>query len=282
MISHKLLHALYSHCIAVAFFLLSAGVYASELSLLAGQERWLYREYNDQEQELDREQGRLDAYQLRARLDFTAEDSLHLGYLHSQGRIDYVGHSQAGEPLTTQTDETSKRGTISLRHRFGWLEIGVGAVKQSWARDIRAGSTQSGTPIAQLYEYYRWSGPLLELSTGYQWHRLQAQILLRAAQLSGDLMIDLTAVPVGNNGQLRNYGKPVLKLTDGYEASTELELRYAITSSWFVLLNYAQTYRAFPQSESVSVRSGWSSFSLHEPRSTNYLYRIDLGLGYRF
>src|SRR5690554_7282015 len=53
---------------------------AHELSLLVGEERWLYREYNSIKNELDREQGWLSSYETSAKLDVTNNSNIYLLY----------------------------------------------------------------------------------------------------------------------------------------------------------------------------------------------------------
>src|SRR5690554_7078519 len=51
---------------------------AHEVSLLVGEERWLYREYNSIKNELDREQGWLSSYETSAKLDVTNNSNIYL------------------------------------------------------------------------------------------------------------------------------------------------------------------------------------------------------------
>lgn len=270
-----------SHGYAVAFLLFPILTSASELSLSIGQERWLYREFGSQSEELDREQGWLGHYQASLELNLDAQNSLHFNYSQAQGRLDYVGQTQNdGTPLYTQTDERSLRASASLRHDFGYFSLGLGALKQSWDRDIEPGIATNGEQVAGLYEHYRWSGPLFELGTALAFAKFETQLWISGAVLSGDMQIDLTAAPV--NGQVRNYGKPIMQLKNGHEFSSVLELRYWLDSRWLIFFSHQQSLRTFPKSNSVRVQNGLSAFYVHEPKSTQYLQSLNLGLGWAF
>src|SRR5690554_8218571 len=90
---------------------------AHQFSLLVGEERWLYREYNSIKKELDREQGWLSSYETSAKLDVTNNSKIYLLYGYQRDPLQYVGATQEGKYHETVTDERTHKNIATWRDR---------------------------------------------------------------------------------------------------------------------------------------------------------------------
>ncbi len=241
---------------------------AHELSLLIGEERWLYREYNSENKELDREQGWLSALETALLLDITQRHKIHLLYAFQDDPLEYVGATQIGVYHRTITDERTHKNSATWRYYFESAYLGFGGQYQSWDRKIHA--TED---VLHLDEYYRWFGPVLELGWLKQYQRFKFELAGSAASLNGDLVVDLTHI---------GLNKPKLYLRNGYEVAASLQLSYQLSERWALKLKHNQGYRYFPQTDSVTDRRGAKQLTINEPESKNYFQGYWVGLNYQF
>lgn len=243
-------------------------VQAHELSLLIGEERWLYREYGVFDDELDREQGWLSGFETSLLWDINQQHKIYLFYAFQDDPLEYVGATQSGNPLQTITDEVTYKNIATWRYYLDNVYFGLGGQYQAWDREIRATNE-----ALHLNEYYRWFGPVLELGWFKQYQRLKFELAGSAASLNGDMVVDLTHA---------GLNKPKLYLRKGYEIGAVLKLSYQLSEQWALQLKHNQGYRYFPRTDPVIVRLGLNSESLVEPESKNYFQGYWAGLSYQF
>lgn len=261
-----------SRCLAAAFLFLQAfSVWAHELDLSLGAERWLYREYDFTDTELDREQGWLAQAQLRTELAVTEQHRVYALYRYQWGDIAYLGQTQSGAPLHTRSFADTRQAVLTWRYYWSPVFIGLGANQQSWDRRI-----QSTANTDKLYEYYRWQGYVLELGVLGRFGQTELRALANYSQNWGYMEADFSALKIG--GLVKNYGKPRMHFAYGEEAQLQLQLKHPLSQGWYTLLESYLGWRRFPESETVFVRN----LSFYEPKSTQLYLGINLGLGVRF
>lgn len=241
---------------------------ALELSLLIGEERWLYREYDVFNDELDREQGWLSSYETSAKLDVTNNSNIYLLYGYQNDPLQYVGATQEGKYHETVTHEKTHKNIATWRIYHEGLYIGLGGVYQSWDREI-----QANNGVKHLYEYYRWYGPVFEIGFLKQWDDIRVDFTAAASSLSGDLVVDLTHV---------DLNKPKLHLKSGLGYEAVIQISYSLTERWLLHAKHQQGYRYFPATDYVTDRRGFKHITLNEPESKNYYHGFWLGVGYQF
>ena len=242
---------------------------AHELSLLIGEERWLYREYSASNQELNREQGWLSGFETSLLWDINQQHKIYLFYAFQDDPLEYDGASQSlsggvTSPHQTITDEVNYKNIATWRYYFDNVYFGFGGQYQAWDREIRAAGD-----VLKLDEYYRWFGPVLELGWIKQYQRFRFELTSSAASLNGDMVVDLTHA---------GLNKPKLYLRKGYEIGAVLKLSYQLSEQWALQVKHNQGYRYFPRTDPVIV----SSRSLVEPKSKNYFQGYWAGLNYQF
>lgn len=246
---------------------------AHELSLLIGEERWLYREYSASNEELDREQGWLSGFETTLLWDIGQHHKIHLFYAFQDDPLEYDGASQslvggASSPLQTITDEVTYKNIATWRYYFDSVYLGFGGQYQAWDREIRAKGT-----VSHLNEYYRWFGPVLELGWFKQYQRLRFEVTGSAASLNGDMVVDLTHV---------GPDKPKMYLKNGYEVGAILKLSIQLSEQWALELKHNQGYRYFPKTDFVTALVLSEIWEINEPKSKNYFQGYWLGLSYQF
>ncbi len=243
---------------------------AHEVYFQAGTSRWFYQEFSQDGSELDREQGYLPAFEIRADLNISARHSVLLEYGQQQGELPYIGHTQTGQPHTTKTDEARQRYRLGWQWSSEWgLQTLLAWQQQDWQRRIQPQGTVSG-----LNEYYRWSGPVAQL--GWRWSLLTGELSVigdAGYWQDSNLEIDLR-----NAG----FGRPVINLPAGREFGVLFQYRCFLNASWFMQLSHHQRYRYFPRSQSVKRSNGLGIVSFREPENQSYEQEYWLGLGWRF
>ena len=135
--------------------------------------RFKYREYDDGGNTLDTEQGGIPGISLRLGQRLAAWEWQGIASYH-QGRVDYIGQTNTGDPYNTRTDEMIGDIALRLGRHFGvdhpWVLYG-GVGYRRWDRDILPGT------VGGLFESYRW--PYLWLGTIFTALQLdQTQLML--------------------------------------------------------------------------------------------------------
>src|SRR5690554_1413031 len=80
---------------------------AHELSLLIGNERWLYREYSKFNSKRTREKGGLSVFKPVLLLNLGKQHKIHFLYPFQHDPLEYDGFTQSDNPLKTITDEVT-------------------------------------------------------------------------------------------------------------------------------------------------------------------------------
>lgn len=252
--------------------ILSIAVNAHELNLAIGQERWLYQEWNSWDDELDREYGRLPGVKVGLVAQVTDTQQLRWSLQYHQAEIDYDGYLQNGQPHQAKTEETTKRV------RFGWrlnqqhTFVGIGVQKERWQRDILA----SGSVQHNLYEYYRWLGPSVELGAVANVNRWNLTLTTEFIYWLSNYM-DVDFSPFGNDQV--SLKKATVTIPNSIEAMANMQLGYRLTENWQLNIIYELGIRQMDASNSVPIGGGLSA---HEPKSRLFWYSTWLGASYYF
>ena len=194
----------------------------------------------------------LSASQRYRIIDNTVELSVY------DGKVDYDGQTQAGQPHRTTTEQT----IVRVLYRLGWSPQGTEgafygkAYWQQWDRDI-----QPNNGVLGLFERYQW----WSLEAGVQIPFIKQQrrsLLLELGVLttqSGTIMIDLTDAGFGNN---------TLELGDGYGFSGEL--KFTVMRSAHSSFHASANVRSweFGRSNSKTISDGSNVITITEPDSS--------------
>jgi len=262
--------------------LFSINVFGSELSLLFGQERWHYTEADNNNVELDRETGWLNQVGITSLVQLTPHWLAHTQIQRTNGTLKYTGHTQAGQSHSTHTDTRGGLYTLTGRYYLNGYSpfstrnfyFGTGIQHQTWSREIRAANG-----VSHLNEYYRWLGARLEAGYTQPLHpKMRLELGASTSWLIGSMEIDLTETP----NTRHNFGRPTVKLNNGYEINSSLLLKWQLKGPIQLLVSYQIGYRYFPASNDITASNGTRSITLHEPKSSNYFHAVNLGLGYIF
>ena len=174
------------------------------------------------------------------------------------GKVDYDGRTQAGEPHQTTTEQT----IVRLLYRLSWSPQDTEgafygkAYWQQWDRDI-----QPNNGVLGLFERYQW----WSFEAGVQIPFIKQQhrsLLLELGVLttrSGTIMIDLTDA---------GFGRNTLDLGDGYGFSGEL--KYTIMRSDNSGFHFSANVRSweFGRSNSKTISNGSTVITITEPDSS--------------
>mgnify|MGYP001827127147 FL=1 len=119
-----------------------------------------YREFDDNDILLNKEEGLLPGLVLSATLDWENWYS-ELNYQYNRGTVEYDGQTQSGIPIITDTDEDIIVVNLLLGRYFGGAAayrsaIYAGLGYYYWERNILSTGSVSG-----LFETYEWSYALL-------------------------------------------------------------------------------------------------------------------------
>lgn len=236
--------------------------HASQLWLGLSVMDFQYKEYSDQGDLLDREDGPIPG--LRMGLNFQQGDLLfNIDATTHAGTVDYDGQTQNGTPHKTLTHESIRELTASLGRRLG--ETGVlyvGAGYRQWDRDIQPSGGVSG-----LFERYTWPYAMLggELRVwGSAKHRLA---------LNGRI-----TYPINPEMLIRLTGIGDVSLSLGAQAG------FRLTAPWLIRLDSGQQLQIAPyyaywrMGRSPDVRAG--GYIIFEPRSETDNLGLTVSLGF--
>jgi len=216
-----------------------------------------YKEYDDQDVLLDREDGLMPGLMM----EFGAGwDSLSAAFRFelAGGVVDYDGQTQSGTPIKTDTDEKITDLQVVLRYKLTsfsrhdvMLVGGIG--HRVWRRDIRATNITSS-----LFEVYRWQYWMLG-GTATLWHRGQWSAGVDARWLRP---IDPTM-----SVNLIGYDEIQLDLESRNSARVSFPLRMAGEKEW-IFTPYWESWRLGRSADKTLTVGGVpTSGVVHEPRS---------------
>jgi hypothetical protein len=248
-----------------------AGGYAADIRISAELMHFDYEETDTQGNILNQETGFIPGFTLAASQPYrtifnTLEFSLY------DGRVDYDGRTQLGQPHQTTTEQTILR----LLYRLSWLPQNsksgfYGKVYwQQWDRDILPNNDVLG-----LFERYQWwtveAGVQVTLIKDKRRNLLFE--LGALATTNGTIMIDLADL---------GYGNPSLNLGDDYGFSSKL--KYEILHRNNGSFQFGVQFRRweFGRSNSKTISNGSSVITITEPDSTTMQTTLSAGYRYHF
>jgi len=233
---------------------------------LAGQIQYFdFREFDNQGQELLQESGYLPGLSTgllyrAGRVKLTTRADI------LDGRVDYQGQTQIGNPLETRTEEY----LLSLEQSFMYQDrtdvpglagtgVGVFVGHTAWQRDIQPTAITRG--LSERYQWWR-AGitldcplPLLQSSVSNSPVRLSVSAF---RTFSADVAVDLTKL---------GYGKPDLAL--GAKNGVKVALAYTpdLSDKWPLRLELDYQRWGFGRSDTKRLSNGAQTISILEPRS---------------
>ncbi len=247
------------YCIAVSGFLLfSLPLQASHLDLLAGQDKWLYQEFSEQNDELNREQGWLPLAAIRLQRDLSEQHAVTFSLQRSTGFLQYRGATQAGRRLRTHTHETDYELELGWRWQLpqGWY-LGAGAHAWRWFRNIRPSS--ASVALAERYDSY---GPFFRFGKAWSLHDLTLTAAAEYRYLSeASMRIDLRE---------QGYGYVDIPMPDGRTFKASMQLKKPLSARWEMGFEYQLSWRTFPWSDDVAASNGFRTIYLAEPESEDF------------
>jgi len=150
--------------------LLPATPAAAESGVSLSAESFTWKEFINDRQEV-KESGILYGVGYAYEREFDSHVTLRPAAEVFFGRVDYDGHTMAGEPATTSVDYwgVKLQGEVGRRYRPGegfYTEPFAGLGFRAWLRDIKNGSTASGTGTTGYTEEWITLHARLGLRTG--------------------------------------------------------------------------------------------------------------------
>ena len=185
------------------------------------------------------------------------------------GRVDYIGHTQAGAPHYTRTDEEISDFALRLG-RWSDGPLGnypvmpyVGWGYRIWNRDILPTARVSG-----LFESYRWN---------YAW--LGAKIVAYQ-QGASNLMLDVGWIkPIGPIMDIKGaYNNPRLHLKSRDGVRLMLTSSVALPKNTMLILEPYYEYWQLGRSPEVIA----AGFTIYEPASKTRNLGVNIRLGRKF
>ena len=230
-----------------------------------------YEEFDQSGQSLNKESGIIPGLSISASKTLNNYTNT-IGVEIYSGQVDYDGHTQAGAPHKTITDEqlyqpfyrlnwSPKNNNSSIYGKVAW---------QQWDRNIFSRNNISG-----LFEQYQWwvfeAGLLATLSENNinKW-----QLAFSVSKISnGTIKIDLDT---------QGFGQPELNLGDGLGVSGALLFAHNLTNKNSVELSLEHRYWRFGRSNSKTISNGLNTFIITEPRSVSNHTIVSINYKYYF
>lgn len=216
-----------------------------------------YKEYDDQDVLLDREDGLVPGFMM----EFGAGwDPLSAAFRLevAGGVVDYDGQTQSGMPIKTDTHEKITNLQVVLRHKLksfsqldGILIGGIG--HRVWRRDIRATNITS-----RLFEVYRWQYWMLG-GTATVWRRGQW-----SASVDARWMRPIEPTISVN---LIGYDEIHLNLESRNSARVSFSLRMEGEKEWIITPYWESWYLGRSADKNLRVGGVSTSGAVHEPRN---------------
>jgi len=238
-----------------------------------------YREINDNDKELDREEGFIPGVALG--MSKAVKQWVFAGdFAYHGGDVAYTGNTNTGIPITTTTRQNIANITLRAEYWFAFDNIPdfaayVGAGQHQWQRDIRSTTTASGAPVSGLFETYSWRTIFLGVKTELYHSN------------SDNLFVDIRLVQTRSpriNVQFNNtYDNAILDLGERRGYKVALPWHHAVdVSTRLVVEPYFESYE-FGRSESAPLTSNGSVVgSVFEPYSQTSNYGLTVGISQAF
>lgn len=236
-----------------------AELMGSYLSLGVGVQDFGYKEFDDQDVLLDREDGPMPGFVMEAGSNWQ-DVSGTLRFELFSGLVKYDGQTQSGIPLTTDTDERITKFEALLRFDVkaladndGVFIAGLG--HREWRRDIRATNITSG-----LFEVYRWK----YLTVG------GAVTFLRREKWSGEVDVRwLWPIAPTMSLNLTGFDAVTLNLKSRSSARVGFNFRFVTDAGqkWAISPYWESWNLGRSNDARLTVSGAPTALTVHEPRS---------------
>jgi hypothetical protein len=240
------------------------------LEIGSGIQNVRYSETSSSSFELNKESGSIPAIFVKGGMNYQ-KVSVFTRANFAKSKVDYQGHTQSLQPLVTDTDTTRAEHSLGSVYQLKeWLDLEASISHYEWDREIEG--TNMSLP---LDEYYTWR----TLKLGAEvllFNRLKDQFSLKVT--GGKLYDERLKVDLSNLG----YGKPVISLKGKSYRSVDLEYSYNWSSSSEIKFNAQYTHTKFAESDSITVRNGFTTITIREPQSETTVIGFNLGLVFNF
>ena len=253
--------------ISCAFLFASNAIAETKITLSPGLSYFNYEEFGLDNATLNKEIGLLPG------ISFTLQQQEHsIGAHIFSGEVEYDGHTQSGDPHTTNTDESlyyfyyRYDFLTDLSHHNYFLSVNY----NFWERFIQANNN-----VGSLYEEYSW----WHLEAGMHTYRQiqnQQKINYEIAifrTFNGEILVDLENF---------DYGKPVLDLGDKFGARGMIS--YDLKTDYNTLITMGLEYKfwGFGRSNTKNISDGVTTISVTEPESETHLLRFFVQFKHNF
>jgi len=227
-----------------------------------------YKEFNDNDEILNREDGLLPGLTLS--MDNKVGNWLMTGELSLHDNdVLYDGQTQTGTPLKSRTDETILDFSLKIRENLigeniflEQLYYGMGY--RYWKRDIRSTKTPSGTPVSGLLEIYQIPYVFL----GSRWDFAKSEHI----NWSLDLRLTHTVL---SKMTLELFEGTTLDLGERFGGRFSLTVEYLSKKAKNFYIEPFYEYWQFGKSD-IRFNSGLGN--IYEPRSTTNNLGVNIGI----
>lgn len=245
------------------------------LSIGSDFQRFDYREYSDQGNLLDRENGMLPglligigcsqgSWQIAGQLSYHA------------GGVTYTGQTNGGAPISTTTDQKTIDVELRAGYRFQQAQqirptLYLGVANHFWRRDIQPTYTASGMPVRGLQETYRWWQAFLGATlSGYKTSFIDWGLDARLTRIIAP-KIEVDYSGLYDNSQLDLGGRWGFRLA--------LPMSYSMRrSTTLVIEPYLEKYALGRSSSAQLTSQGVVKGAVFEPDSIGGNYGVTVGL----
>lgn len=263
-------------CLLLAMFLPTAAWSEADnnyFSLGVSAQDFGYKEFNDQDVLLDREDGPIAGLVMEFGKEWTAYSGV-LRFELMDGVIEYDGQTQGGTPLTTRSEERIINMEALIRHKLdtkSQLEktLIAGFGYREWRRTIRPTNITIG-----LTEIYRW--PYLTLGGAATLWRSGLRSVGVDARWLRPIHPSMAVDLAGYDGVSLALGaKNSARLSFPMRLASKPQQRWTITPYW-------ESWRLGRSADRVLTSGGVATTSTaHEPRSETNVFGITLTLQMR-
>ena len=245
------------------------------LSLEGDLQRFDYREYGDQGNLLDRENGflpgllfgigrSLGPWQIAGQLSYHA------------GGVTYTGQTNGGEPISTTTRQQIIDAELRAGYQFRQMQqirptLYFGAANHSWWRNIQPTYTAFGMPVRGLLETYRWWQAFLGAKIS-----IQKTSVFDWALDTRLTRIIAPKIEIDYSGL---YDNPQLDLGERWGFRLALPMSYSMRHSVTLSIEpYLEKYALGRSPSAPLTKQGIIQGTVFEPRSTGSNYGVLLGI----
>lgn len=229
-----------------------------------------YKEFNDQNALLDREDGFMPGLEIEIGNEWQDMAGV-FRYELFDGQVDYDGQTQLGVPITTRTDERVTNVEVLFRYNVKSLsknnvKLTIGLGDRIWRRDILATNITSGLSEIYRWKYFTVGGEAIVWQRG-KWSAGIDVRLLRTIRptMTLDLVgFDAATLNLGSRNSARiNFP---LQFTDG-------------TGRQWMFTPYWESWRLGRSADQYLISGGVPTTAIvYEPRSETNIAGVTISL----